>query len=139
MKPDPLSSACNSCQDHQEHISSYVLNITNTCLYQACTNITTYHHKICVSSKYQPVPCINMYLYHQQVHQPCTKPVSPLVPQQVHQPCTNTCIINHVPTMYMHIKLYHIKHVHRPCTSTINTCTIPCANHVHQPTTYHIP
>jgi hypothetical protein len=55
--------------------------------------------------------CINQapILYHQ----PCTN--------HVHQSCT--CTSNCTITMC------------QPCTSTINTCTIPCANHAHQPRT----
>jgi hypothetical protein len=125
MKIDPLSSACNSCQYHQEHISNHMLNITNTCLYQACTNITTYHHNICVLIKYQPVPCINMY------HQRCTTTSAPTM----HQPCTST--------MYMHINMC------QPCANhALQPCTSICANHALQPCTstnvpyripYHVP
>jgi hypothetical protein len=46
----------------------------------------------------------------QQVHQPCTKPVSSTM---YHNMC-----INHAPTMYTN-------HVHQPCT-----CTSICTNHV---------
>jgi hypothetical protein len=100
-----------------------MLNITNTCLYQACTNITTYHHKICVSTKYQPVPCIN----HQPVpstmhtmHQTCIN--------HVHQTaCTNTCTSTHVP--HHHVP-YMCNHVHQHHTIYHKISSMKCLNHM---------
>jgi hypothetical protein len=123
MEPYPLSSTCNSCQYHQEHISNYIANITTTCLYQACTKITTYHHKICVSTKYQPVPCIN--LYHNLYHQPCTITRA----STMHHTYTIPGI-NHVP--YQVSIMYHTMYltVCQPCTSTMYINTIPCTNKI---------
>jgi hypothetical protein len=93
-------------------------NITNTCLYQACTKPST-----CT------IPSINVYhnLY-----------------QTMHQPCTNTCTklcINHVPVPNCASTMHQTCTIpmHQPCTIP---CTIPCANHAHQPCTstpYHVP
>jgi hypothetical protein len=117
-----------------------MLNNTNTCLYQACTKITTYHHKICVLTKFQPVPFIN----HAST---CTSTytinhITQPVPQQVHQPCTNTCTklcINHAPqpipncASTMHLNTIPCaNHAHQPCTIS---CIIPCPNYAHQPCT----
>jgi hypothetical protein len=107
-------------QDHKHIITRYVS--------QPCT-------KSCTKPSTCTIPSIN-YL-----PQP--------VPQLVYQPCTNTCTmyLNHQPctsTPYQVPILYHI--MYQPCTSTvyINTCTIPCINHVHQqctstPIPYHVP
>jgi hypothetical protein len=105
-----------------------MLNVTNTCLYQACTNITTYRHNICVSTKYQLVPCINLY------HQPCMKKSASTMCQ--------TCITASESTMHqtyitkmastMHQHLYQT--MHQPSTIYINmyqSYTISC----HSPNT----
>jgi hypothetical protein len=63
------------------------------------------------------IPCTKPVLYHVSInyinlyhtmHQPCT----------MYQSCTSTMYINPIP--------YHV------LTMYINTCTIPCINHVHQ-------
>jgi hypothetical protein len=46
-------------------------------------------------------------LYHEKVHQPCTKPLQNLYHEQVHQPCTK-----HVQNMYH-------EQVHKPCTKPV--------------------
>jgi hypothetical protein len=110
-----------------------MLNNTNTCLYQAYTKITTYHHKICVSTKYQHVPQpVPSTMYHNLYHNKCINHAPTPVPnrastmhlnlyQTMHQQCISTPY--HVPTM-------HINYVHQPCTIS---CIIPCPNYAHKP------
>jgi hypothetical protein len=127
MKLDPLSIACNPCQYHQDNISNHMLNITTTCLYPSCTKITTYHHNIFFSTKYQLVPCIN--LYHNLCHQPCTITSA----STMYQTCTIPSI-NHVPyhvsIMYHTIYLTMYLTMFQPCTSTMYINTIPCTNKI---------
>jgi hypothetical protein len=96
-------------------------NITNTCIYQACT---------------KPPTCTI----------PRTNHVPQSVSQQMHQPCTNTCTkscINHAPqpvpncASTMDLNMYQT--MHQPCTSTYTICLNhkPCLssfNHV----PYHV-
>jgi hypothetical protein len=117
-----------------------MLNITNTCLYQACTNITTYHHKICVSTKYQPVnhassaPTMHQTCTINHVpcmHQPCTKHVHAHVhhvPYHV-PPCASTMYIciNHVP---YHVPTMYINHVHQHHTIYHKISSMKCLNHM---------
>jgi hypothetical protein len=87
-------------------------NITNTCLYHACTNITNIPSS--TNMYHASTMCHNLY------HQPCTITSASTMHQTLH-----------------HQHMYHTmcQPCHQPCTSTINTCTIPCANHAHQPCT----
>jgi hypothetical protein len=134
MKLDSLSSTCYLCQDHQKHISNHMLNITNTCLYQACTkhvsqpSTNLYHAS---TYTYTINKCINHEenLYHHMYQNKCINH-SPIVD------ISSTIVPYHVPTMHInHKHLYHT--MCQPCTSTINTCTIPCSNHAHKPYQYH--
>jgi hypothetical protein len=102
-------------------------NITNTCLYQACADITN------IPSQDM---CLNHVPNHVSNHQP--------VPYQASIVYHNKCI-NHAPTFVpnrastMDHNLYEI--VPRPCTITytislnhqpFTSITIPSTNHVHQ-------
>jgi hypothetical protein len=90
-------------------------NITNTCLYHECTNITN-------------IPS-STNMYHAST---CATTCTITSALTMHQTCIiNTCTITCVNL-----------HAHQPCTSTVNTYIIPCANHVHQPSipiSYHVP
>jgi hypothetical protein len=138
-------------------------NITNTCLYQACTKITnipsqdmclnqvptcTMHH---ASTCAIPVPS-TMY------HNMCINHAS-----TIYQSCIIPCATMHINHAYQHVHQHHtmyqsctipsINHVPQQCTSTMciqpctNTCTKPCASTMHlnlyhmpQPSTmYHVP
>jgi hypothetical protein len=113
MKPDPLSSTCNSCQYHQEHISNHMLNINNTCLYQACTKITNIPSQdMCACT----IPCTKPIPYHASIHVP------------------STCTINHVPTMYINY-VYQHHTMYQPCTSTPYHVPTMYINHHHIPCT----
>jgi hypothetical protein len=95
----------------------------------------TYHHKICVSTKYQPIPCtMHQPMYHNlyQVHQPCINTCStinhvfqvPIMYHTMYQPCTPTMYINHVSY-----------HVHQPYTIYHEMCL----NHIPYHAIHHIP
>jgi hypothetical protein len=85
-------------------------NITNTCLYQACTKITN------IPSQDM---CLNHVPKHVLNHQP--------VPYQ-HQPCTTTMYHMH-QTCTKHVpNLYQI--MHQSCTKPKQNCTIPCTKPV---------
>jgi hypothetical protein len=93
-----------------------MLKITNTFLYQTCINITTYHHKICVSTKYQHVPCI----HHESTY-------------------TSTCTIKHDRNKCTNYTKYqsctiikHINHVNQqPITSYTNNLSQPLSRSYH--------
>jgi hypothetical protein len=57
-------------------------------------------------------------MYHEQVHQPFTRPIQNLYHEQVHQPCT-------IPVQ----NLYH-EQVHQPCTKPVKNVY---HEQVHQP------
>jgi hypothetical protein len=70
-QPDPLTTTCNSCHDHQKHISNHMPNITTSCLY-SCTkhlpisptsasNNAPYHHQDM---------CLNHVSNHASNHEP---------------------------------------------------------------------
>ena len=129
---------------------NYMSNITNTCLYQACTKITNKPSQdMCLNHvpkyvpNHQPVPYQASTMYHNKCinHAPTPVPNHASTKhhnlyQTMHQPCTITCIIclKHKPctsTPYHVPIFYHT--MYQPCTST----------HVpyHVPTMYlnHIP
>jgi hypothetical protein len=124
-----LSLIQNQILDHQEHLSTRCSNITKTCLYQACTNISYISSQDMISTMYEYI--ITIYVpYH--VSTMYIKPV----------PCTKLCINHapklvpyHVSTMYINTCTMY-QTVHQSCT---NTYTIPCINHVpyHAPNLYH--
>jgi hypothetical protein len=117
-------------------------NITNTCLYQACTKITNIPSQdMCLNHvpkhvpNHQPVPYQASTMYHNLYHNKCINHAPNLYHISTinhHQPC-----INHVP--------YHVPCLnHQPCTSTPYTMYHTMYQHVHQqctstPVPYHVP
>jgi hypothetical protein len=86
-------------------------------------------------------PCTNLYLnlYHEQVHQPCTKPVQLTCHNNLSkQPITTTCLINlinqirsshQVQYVLLIIQVCYV--IHKPCVNnTTNECLQPCAKYV---------
>jgi hypothetical protein len=97
-------------------------NITNTCLYQACTKITN-------------IPSSTTMYHACTMHQPVPQPV----PSTMYH---NKCI-NHAPNLH-HQHLYHtmstmpstmhINHVHQPSTLYHTMCQ-PCTSTMHKTST----
>jgi hypothetical protein len=100
-------------------------NITNTCLYQACTKITNIPSQdMCLNHvpkhvpNHQPVPYQASTMYHNLYHNKCINHAPTPVPNHASikhapQPCINH--INHASTMYINT-MYHvsiINHVHQ--------------------------
>jgi hypothetical protein len=104
-------------------------NITNTCLYQACTKITNIPSQdMCLNHvpkhvpNHQPVPYQASTMYHNLYHNKCINHAPTPVPCINHAPTpvpyTSTMYINTIPSTN-HVP-YHVS------TMYINTCTIPC-------------
>jgi hypothetical protein len=107
-------------------------------------------------------PCTNLYLnlYHEQVHQPCTKPIQITCHNKLSkQPITTTCLINLITKSDLLTNINHqdnsqrcasTKHnttthnhhqqliiiqvcyiIHKPCVNnTTNKCLQPCTKYV---------
>jgi hypothetical protein len=108
-------------------------NITNTCLYQACTKSPTYHHRIhmCINHAPTPVPYQASTMYTTTCnmcinHVPSPVPYHASTITSIYQPCQPS---NHTSTSTMY----------QPCTSTMYINTIPCTNHIPYHAIHHIP
>jgi hypothetical protein len=107
-------------------------NITNTCLYQACTNITNIQSQyMCINHvpNHQPIPyqastvyhnkCINSIISYTMYHKISTMKCLNKVPK--HVPISPTYASNHAP-YHQPYTSNNMPIIHRPCTS--NMCHI---------------